>query len=128
MKLLKQLSTLLFLMFFSFAVTAQVATDEGVRVTDHELEEEATDVETVTFATLKTEVIKVEGITKEKDVSTIVKQLKTMDGVKNCRPSRKGKFFVTFEPQKVDKQKIKSAVEQIPANVNSKEKPFRIKE
>jgi len=127
MKLLKQLFTLSFLMLFTFATFAQVSPQEGVRETDHELEGEAT-VETVTYAVLKTEVINVQGISKDKDISTIVRKLKAMDGVKNCRPSKRGKFFVTFEPQKINKQKIKSAVEQIPANVHSKEKPFKIKE
>jgi len=91
------------------------------------LEEEA-QVETVTLVVLKTEIINVRGISKDKDISTIVKNIKAMDGVKNCRPSRRGKFFVTFEPQKVNKQKIKSTVEQIPGNIDSKEKPFKIKE
>ena len=127
MKLLKQLSTLLFLMIFTIVASAQISPEEGVVETNHEMEEEA-QVETVTIAVLKTEIIHVQGISKDKDVSTIVQKLKAMDGVKNCRPSKKGKFFVTFEPQKVNKQKIKSAVEQIPANVNSKEKPFKIKE
>lgn len=127
MKLLKQLSTLLILLIFTQIATAQISPEEGVIETNHELEDEAY-VETVTHVVLKTEIIKVQGISKDKDVSNIVKQLKAMDGVKNCRASRRGKFFVTFDPQKMNRQKIKSKVEQIPSNVNSKEKPFKIKE
>ena len=114
-------------MVFSITMSAQISPEEGVIETDPDMEEEAR-VETVTLVVLKTEIIKVQGISKDKDISTITKQLKAMDGVKNCRPSKRGKFFVTFDPQKVNRQKIKSEVERIPSNVNSNKKRFKIKE
>jgi len=125
MKLFKQLSTLLFFITFTLAATAQVSQEEGIIETNHELEEEA-QVETVTIVVLKTEIIQVDGISQDKDISKIVKQLKSVDGIKQCRPKKKGKFFVTFNPQKVDLPKIKSSVAQIPANINSKIKPFKV--
>ena len=126
MKLLKQINTLLFFLVFTTTLLGQISPDEGILETNQELELEA-QVETTTLVVLKTEIIYVEGISKDKDISTIVKRLNATDGVKNCRASRKGKFFVTFDPQKVNRQKIKTTVERIPGNINSKEKPFKLK-
>ena len=125
MKLFKQLSTLSFFIAFTFVATAQVPQEEGIIETNHDLEKEA-QVETVTIVVLKTEIIQVDGISEDKDISNIVKQLKTVDGIKQCRAKKKGKFYVTFDPQKVDLPKIKTSVAQIPANINSKIKPFKV--
>ena len=129
MKLLKQINTLFFFLALTNIMFAQATIDEGVIELNNELEDEA-QVETVTYVVQKTEIIEVNGISKnnrEKDIATIANQLKSMSGVINCRVSKRGKFFVTFKPQQVDRQKIIAKVERIPSNTNSKIKAFKVK-
>jgi len=128
MKLFKQINTLFFFLLFTNIMFAQVTMEEGTVELNDELEGEA-QVETVTYVVQKTEVIEVNGFSKnkEKDIATITQQLKSMNGVINCRASKRGKFFVTFKPQQVDRQKIITKVERIPSNIDSKIKPFRVK-
>ena len=74
--------------------------------------------------------VKVKGITCGTDLKMIQTNVGKLDGVKECKPGKKGattSFYVTFNPAMITKEDLFTAIEGTGSCENPTEKPYKVK-
>jgi len=79
---------------------------------------------------LKTETIKVKGVTCSGDLKTISANVEKLKGVSSCKAGKMGttsSFIIKFNPALVSEKEIYSAVEATEGCENPNDRPYKIK-